>query len=285
MKNDKKTNTPSFWHRWTHRPHFLKNLFIFLAFFIFFTISIVLIWKRQVEKQTHQASPSVVAQQMSPTVEVPPPPVPAPAPPPPPPPPSSPPTPTPVPVPAPPSLEGTVQTLSDRLAALEERLNQHHLSLQMSYKLAALELLKGVLEGLIPLDPLKTFLQKIPDPWAAPLLATLAPLGDIKDYAHLEALLVLPESLESPSLWQRIKRKLKSLVSIRRLDEKGEHTLGTLEDVQKALQGHNLQKALECFEKLPAEDQAAFSSWKKIAQDRFFLETMQKTLLLEMAGG
>ena len=47
----------------------------------------------------------------------------------------------------------------------------------------------------------------------------------------------------------------------------------------------SFDQLLDATEKLPAEDQAAFSSWKKIAQDRFLLETTQKTLLLEIAGG
>jgi len=258
MKNDKKINRSFFWHQWTQLPHFLKNLFVFIAFFIFFTISIVLIWKRQLEKQTQQVLQAVIEQQTAPKA----------------------------PSPAPPSPQQDVQSLTDRLTTLEARLTQQQPSLQIPPKLIALELIKGVLEGLIPLDPLKTFLQKTPESWAAPLLSSLASLGDIKDYANLEASLVLPPPpLDQLSLWQRIKRKMKSLVRIQRLDEKGNYKLGKLEDIQQALQSHNLQKALECFEKLPAEDQATLSAWKKMVQDRLFLETTRKTLLLEIAGG
>jgi len=262
MKNNKQKHLLSFWQSWTHFPDFFKNLFVFLAFFIFFTISIVLIWKRQLTKETRQVLQSVVAQQIAAKA-----------------PPSAPPP------PPPPPPQQDIQPLINRIAVLETRLSQSQASLQIPHKLIAFELIKGILEGFIPLESLKTFLQKTPDPWASSLLVTLATIGDIKDYPQLEASLALPPPLIQLSLWQRVKRKLKSLVRIQRLDEKGNYKFGNLEDVQKALQDHNIQKAIECFEKLPVEDQAALSSWKKTAQDRLFLETTRKTLLLEITGG
>jgi|GEM_PF-6080012 len=261
MKNNKQKHLLSFWQSWAHFPDFFKNLFVFLAFFIFFTISIVLIWKRQLTKETRQVLQSVVAQQI--TAKAPP---------------------SPPPPPPPPLPQQDIQPLINRIAVLETRLDQSQASLQTPHKLIAFELIKGVLEGFIPLESLKTFLQKTPDPWASSLLITLAAMGDIKDYSQLEASLALPPPLVQLSLWQRVKRKLKSLIRIQRLDEKGNYKFGNLEGVQKALQAHNIQKAIECFEKLPVEDQAALSSWKKTAQDRLFLETTRKTLLLEIAG-
>ncbi len=262
MKNNKKTPPPLSWYQWSYFPDFFKNLFIFLAFFIFFTISIVLIWKRQLEKKTQHVLQAVIEQQIAPKA---PPSTPAPAP--------------------PPSFQQDIQSLTNRVAALEAKLTQTQVSLQIPHKLIALELANGILEGFIPLDSLKAFLQKTPDPWAPPLLATLVSMGDIKNYMYLEASLALPPPPSHLSLWQRIKSKMKSLVHIQRLDEEGNYKLGKLEDIQRALQAHNLQKALESFEKLPPEDQAPLSSWKKMAQDRLFLETTRKTLLLEIAGG
>ncbi len=257
MKNDKKTNNQHFLHQWTQLPHFFKNLFVFLSFFIFFTLAIVMIWKRQLEKKTERVLQTVIEQHVAQKE-----------------------TPPPLPLP---QVQDTVQLLSNRLTALEARVTQQPSALHVLHKLVALELTKGVLEGMIPLDVLKGFLQKTPDPWAASLLAPLASLTEIKSYAQLEAMLVLPTSQAPLSLWERIKRKINSLVRIRRLDEPEGSTFGQPEDIQKFLQARMLQKAMTCFEKLSPEEQTALASWKKAVQDRLTLEAAQKALLLESA--
>jgi hypothetical protein len=174
--------------------------------------------------------------------------------------------------------------LSDRPTALENRINQQQQILLTFPKLVAIELLRAVLKGWIPLKAFKTFLQKNPDPWAQDLLTTLALVKESKTYPQLEALLVLPPS-QPLSTWKRIKRKIKSLVQIRKLDEKSDHQLGQIEGIQKALHDHDIQKSLESFEELSPQEKAQLSSWKDLAQDRFKLEKMLKKLILELATG
>ncbi len=242
-------------------PKFLKNLFIFSAFFVFFTLAFFLVWKRLSEEPHQPVSQNVIAQLTHVTEKSP--------------------------EKAPKETSAALppealQPLLDRLDALEAKVSQLD-AFTISTHLIAVDLIQGVLHNVISVDAFKTFLKKTPEPWAAALLPTIAPLEDIKSYPELENLLVLPISSKARSVWNRFKEDVKSLVSIRKIDQKESSAFGTLEDVQKAVHSHNIQKALDCFGKLPRHEQLALSSWQQMAQDRLLLETLYKNILLEMA--
>ena len=151
-----------------------------------------------------------------------------------------------------------------------------------SHKLVALELMRGVLDGMIPLEILKRFLQKTPEPWANTLLTAFTPIKEGKTYSQLETLLILTPS-QPVSTWQHIKSTIKSFIHIRKLDKKNEVNQGQLEDIEKALQAHDIQKATEIFGKLSPEEKVQLSSWKKLADERLLLELSTQKLLLELA--
>ena len=143
-----------------------------------------------------------------------------------------------------------------------------------------IEILRAVLEGLIPLETLKIFLHKIPEPWAHSLLTTLTPIKSTITYPQLEDLLVLPPPVPL-STWERMKATLKSLIRIRKLDEKGTYKLESIENIQKALKEHDIQRALKFFAMLTPQEKAQLSSWRVLAQERLTLEDSLKNLLIE----
>lgn len=244
-----------------YSPKFLKNLFVFSAFVIFFAFAFFLVWKRLAENSSQRVAQSVIAHVTSSQKTMP--------------------------EKAPEEAQvafpsEALQPLINRLDVLEARVGQLFTS-TISGKLIAANLMQGVLHNVIPVDAFKAFLQKTPEPWAVVLLPTVIPLEEIKSYPDLDALLVLPLSSKAHSLWTRLKEDLKSLVSIRKIDQKESPAFGTLEDVKEAIRLHNIQKALDCFEKLPEHEKAILSSWQKRAQDRLQLETLYKSILLEMA--
>jgi len=257
MKNNKKISIKAIWNQWVTSPHFFKTLFIFIAFFLFFGLTITFIWKRYNERIPEK--PLVLPQKFSLKIQL-------------------------------QELTERVSTLqtrfesfSDRLTALELAIKQQQ-HLKISDYLIALELVKGVLEGRIPLESLKKFLQKIPLPWAVAFLTSLAPFQEIKSYTELEALLSLPTPpLSSSSLWQRLKEKMDSIISIQKVDEKGEYRLGQIEDIRTALQDKNIQKAIDLYSSLSPEERAQLSAWAHLALGRFALESQEKRLLLELA--
>ncbi|OJW51098.1 MAG: hypothetical protein BGO67_12270 [Alphaproteobacteria bacterium 41-28] len=257
MKKNKKTNNVS-WFQWTQSSEFLKGIFIFVSLLILLILSVFIIWKRYTERVEGQPIPLLQTsppQQVVQTIE-----------------------------PPPLSPREELKLFSDRLAALENRMNQQQQIMLTPPKLVAIELLRAVLKGWLPLETLKTYLQKNAHPWAQGLSSTLVPINESKTYPQLEALLTL-SPVQLPSMWERIKRKIKSLVHIRKLDEKGDYQEGQIEDAQKALQAHDIQKALESFEKLPPQEKAQLSAWKDAAQDRLTLEVMMKKLILELTEG
>ncbi|MBS0272375.1 MAG: hypothetical protein JSR85_06980 [Proteobacteria bacterium] len=272
MMKDKKIQTLPFWRRPFQWGNSVKKLFVFLTLFIFLLLSLFIIWKRHLEKAA--LPPEVIvsspppAQPASPVAPTP---VPQPVPPPP-----------VAPAAAPPSppLEG-LNVLADRLTALESKVNQQ-LLVQTPQKLITVELFRSTLEGWIPLDNLKTFLQKNPEPWAQGLLAALTPVKECKTYPQLKALLIIPPS-QSLSTWDKIKRKIKSLIRIRKLDDQGNYQYGHIEDVQNALKENNIQQALDLFEKLLPEEKGSLSSWKEMAQNRLALEMLMKKFLIELS--
>jgi hypothetical protein len=268
MKNAKNFNL-TMWRQRLKSPEFVKNLFVFTMFFIIFFLAMVLIWKRHTEKKVvkHEiilektvSEQREKEEQKAEKIEK--------------------------------KLEEKTATLqneasifADRITALEKKFVQQQQNLEIPYKLITLELLKGVLEGLVPLTKLTEFLQKNPDPWAKVLVTPLIPLKECKTYSQLEAMLVLSPSPQNLTFWEHFLKNMISLVQIRKLDEKGGYVLSQLKDVQEALREHNIQKALQVFEKLPPPEKARFTSWKQAAQNRQLLETTTKNLFLELVGG
>lgn len=294
MKKDKEIKPKPVWSQWKPTPNFLRNLLVFLILLVILFFSIVIIKKRYSEKKVREpvclVRPSPSNQATLPALNL-----------------SALPSqedlkllsgrlaalenkinqvqqvlqnPQKVNPPAPSQEE--LKALSDRLVVLENKMNQAQQILQSHQKIMAVELLHGVLKGKVPLGTFRAFLQKKPEPWAKTLLATLASVKECKTYPQLDALLVLSPS-QSFSVLERIKRKIKSLIHIRKLDQNGDHTTVQLEDVRRAIYDHDIQRALGSFEKLPPEEKAQLSLWKELAQSRLTLETISNKLLLELA--
>lgn len=262
MKKDKESNLMIFWRRWPQSPGFLRDFLVFLLFFILFIFCLILTWKQYKDNLLSQPRAVIPSSCVDQKVEEP----------------TLPAAPSPLSAPIPPDLN----TLNDHTILSEQKDSQQPQASGIPRRLIAFELFRGALEGLVGIEALKIFLQKTPEPWAASLLNALLPLNEIKSYSQLESLLVLPSSSQLSSIWQRLQKKIKSFIRVRKLDKKGEYNLGQLEDIKNFLRAHDIQKALESFERLSPEEQMHLSSWKKWAQDRFFLETSTKNLLLEL---
>ena len=252
MQKNKKTNTPLFWHQWTQSPDFLKNLLIALVIFIVFILIIIFMWQRS---ETKEQAQSHALQQISPSTAT----------------------------EKTPPLSNEAHSVSDRLAALEQKMLQQEQISQLPHKLVAVDLLQGALEGMIPLEVLKRFLQKTSELWANTLLTTLIDIKESKTYPQLETLFALSPS-HSPSTWQRIKNKVNSFIHIRKVDGKSEDSRTHLKDIRKALRAHDIQKATELFENLSSEEKAQLSSWKEVARARLLLELSAQELLIELGN-
>lgn len=277
MMKDKKIQVLPFWRYPFQLSLSVKKLFIFSTLVIFLLLSLLIIWKRHLEKAA--LPPDVIVfspPQVQPTSPLP--------------------SVEPQPTPPPPSVEATLpppavvpssppqeelKTLADRLVILESKINQQLLA-QTSQKLITIELFRSTLEGWVSLDNFKIFLQKNPEPWAQGLLTALAPVKECKTYPQLKALLVLPPS-QALSTWDKIKRKMKALIRIRKLDNTGSYQYSHIEDVQKVLEEHDIQQALDLFERLLPEEKNNLSSWKEVAQNRLTLETLMKKFLTELS--
>lgn len=228
----------------------VKNLFVSLAFLCFFSLALFLVWKRLLHSVESSISPELMAQfsqQNQPT----------------------PPAQPQVPPPSPPQATPLPYS-ADVLPLL------------------ALELARGVADTHIPLSLFKEFLSKVQAPWASSLFTTLAPLQTIESYATLEASLSIPQPQPSSSplsLWQRIKNKLKTFISLHRIENDKESALETLEPLQAALYFHDIGKALAAFETLSPEQKQALAAWKTMAENRLLFETAYKTLLATLVTG
>lgn len=256
MKKDKKTGNV-LWQKWSQSPELRNKLFIFVTLFILLILAFFIIWKRYTERDlSHPTNllQSVPSQQEVELIEGP-----------------------------LLSSQAELKLFSERLAALEMKLNQQQQILATPPKLIALELLRAILEGWIPVETLKTFLQKNPEPWSQELLTTLGPIQQSMTYPQLKALLDQSPT-QTLSTWERIKKKIKSIIRIRKLNKKGEYERGDVEDIKKALKAYDLQKALKSYEKLSPEEKAQLSSWKALAQDRLALELMIKKIILELGN-
>lgn len=228
----------------------VKNLFVSLTFFCFFSLALFLVGKRLLHSVESSISPELMAQfsqqnQPTPQPQAPPP---------------SPPQASPLPY------------SSDVLPLL------------------ALELARGVADTHIPLSLFKEFLSKVQAPWASSLFTTLAPLQTIESYATLEASLSIPQPQPQPSssplsFWKRIKNKLKTFISLHRIENDKESALETLKPLQEALYFHDIGKALAAFETLSPEQKQALVAWKTMAENRLLFETAYKTLLAKLATG
>ncbi|MBY0500852.1 MAG: hypothetical protein K2P93_02480 [Alphaproteobacteria bacterium] len=271
MKNAKKFSL-ALWRQRLKSPEFLKNFFVFIMFFIILFLAIILIWKRHTEKKVvkHEIALAAIAPEQSEKKEqkeekeekiekkleektI--------------------------------TIQNEVSVFADRITALEQKTVQQQQGIEIPHKLITLELLKGVLEGFVPLAKLIAFLLKNPEPWAKILVTPLVPLKECKTYPQLEAMLILPASPEILTLWERFLKTVISLVQVRKLDEKGGYILSHLKDVQVALREHDIQKALQVFEKLPPSEKARLVSWKQAAQNRQAVETITKNFYLELMGG
>lgn len=178
--------------------------------------------------------------------------------------------------------------LSNRLTSLENQLKEIQIKLQqtpkeMPRKLIGVDLISAVLNTQIPLETLKKFLQSTPEPWATTLLTSLGSAKDIKTYTQLEQL-VVHSPITKLLLWGRIKRKLQSFIHIRKLDKDGNYEVAEFEDIRKALENHDLKKALDLYNKLSPEEKLSLAAWKEAASVRFSLEEMSIKLLSELAG-
>jgi hypothetical protein len=261
MKKGKTYNPITLWRQWRRSPDFLKNTFVFFMFSIVFVLSIILVWKRYLDKQAVERNPPIFNSEVEryPEVvilqkEV-------------------------------ASVTNEVASVTNRFSTLEKKVIQQEQVAIIPLKLITVELLKGVLEGLIPLEQTKAFLQKNPDPWAKTFVTPLLPLKECKTYTQLEILLVSPPPPVAQTIWRRFLNIVTSLIQIRKLDGNGQYILGQLEDIRKELRAHDIQTALQFFEKLPPQEKTRLASWKQLADARLTVETSAKKLLLELAGG
>ncbi len=254
MKKVKKYNFIAIWRQWRGSPDFLKNTFVFFMFSIVFVLSIILVWKRYLDKQAVVRTFPVFTSEIEKNQDV-------------------------------VILQKEVASVTDRFSSLENKIIQQEQVAIVPLKLIIVELLKGVLEGLIPLEKLKEFMQKNPDPWAKDFVTPLLPLEECKTYTQLEVLLVSPPPSDIQTIWKRLLNTLTSLIQIRKLDENGQYDLGQLEDIRKELRARDIQTALQFFEKLPPQEKTQLASWKQLADARLAVETSAKNLLLELAGG
>lgn len=261
MKKDKKYSFITFWRQWHQSPDFLKNTFVVFMFSVVFVLSIILVWKRYLDKQAAERTlpifnsetekhPEVAILQKEVA-----------------------------------SVTSEVASVTNRFSTLEKKVIQQEQVAIIPLKLITIELLKGVLEGLIPLEKVKEFLQKNPELWAKEFVTPLLPLGECKTYAQLEVLLASSPPLDTQTIWNRFLNTLTSLIQIRKLDKNGQYDLGQLEDIRKELRARDIQTALQFFEKLPSQEKTQIASWKQLADARLVVETSAKKLLLELAGG
>lgn len=252
MKKNKDTKEKSHWQKLISSPSFLKNIKIYSILSFIFILSISILIYRYINKPITQ--PEFVFQKPVPVTAS-----------------------KPIHAPA----IGKLQ--NDHLTHLEGRINELQAALQMLHQLVALEMLQAILDGHLPLKTFTAYLQKTSEPWTTDVLKTLIPIKESKTYDQLQALLILQPQSQPPSFWKRVKNTLRSFVRIRKLDKEGNEKLGNLEEMQIALQTHNIQKALGLFGKLPPQEQAQLVLWKQGAQDRLTLEKIKLKILLELS--
>ncbi len=188
--------------------------------------------------------------------------------------------------PKPQEFQQDLEALSQRIITLEQRSGPPQYS---SNKLISVELYRGVLEESISIDALKAFLSRTPEPWAQAQLVSLAPIQHCLTYTKLDQLLGAPQQPSIPAeeltLWERVKRKVKSLISVRKIDSSGGYKYGQLEDVHKELLNHDIVKAIAAYEKLPDLEKQKLAVWLQAAGDRRMLENILSQILNDLAQG
>lgn len=182
------------------------------------------------------------------------------------------------------SFEKGLTLQENRLDNLENSLNQmKHLS-QMTQQIIAFEMLQEILDGHLPINTLILYLKKQSEPWAADILNTFTPIKEVKTYAQLHDLLVLPSSPNPSATTQNVNNIINSFISIRKLGGDDHRATRMFQDIHMALDKHDIQQALILFETLPPEQQAQLSAWKQGVQDRLSLETIKQKVLLGLSG-
>lgn len=248
MQKNKKSFFKALWARLDPPSLTAKNLFVLVSFIFFFGLSFFLIWERHFRYVKVSVAQDVIEKYKASTSS--------------------------------PSSHPVKQPVHSP--------QDNNPLLQVSNQLIALELIKGVLNNTLTIEDLKKFTQvHNTAPWIQPLAQTISSLEDIQSYAALETSLVLPPSSppKAKSFYQQVLGKIRSLVSVRKVNDKDSNSLESLQNIQHMLQTHNLSGALSLFEKLSPEEKASLSSWEKKARDRLLLEQAQKTLLLQIANG
>ena len=189
------------------------------------------------------------------------------------------------------ALQGQVDVLLTRVQKLEATGAQQREKAQMPHKMVAVELLRSVLDGVVPLPEFKAYLQRSPEPWAQFLLATLAPIQQSYTYAQLGRFLAPSPASSSSSFRERVLNALMSLVQVRKLTQgekdkvaRGE-TLLQVEDIRNSLGAADTQTLLSLFEALSDQDKAEFAAFKAATLDRLALENALKTLLEALMKG
>jgi len=180
-------------------------------------------------------------------------------------------------------LQNEINTQNKRLSEIEAKLNKLHSIPQVSHQLLAMEILREVLEGHVPLSTFVLYLEKMPEPWGVSILNSISAIPECKTYDQLRDSLIL--SQKPLSRWQRVKSYVKSFVRIRKLDETGHYVEGHLDDIYKALRKHDIEQALTAFDKLSPKEQTELALWKQEAQNRLTLERIKQKILLDLVGG
>lgn len=263
MKNNKKTNNSWVYTYWDKYQIVLKKTFIFVILLILFILSLTLVWKQYKDRailpqvnfqaltQENNEQKSEEKQVRTEVLS---------------------------------SSQSELDTIKSRLDVLEQKATQQHPLSPISHKLVGFELFKGVLEGLIPIEILKAYLERTPDEWAKSYLTALIPINTIKSYGEIETLLIISPSPSSQphSLWQRFKQVMAPLIQIRKKENRELHHFN---NIRNFLHVHDLKSALEVFETLPSQEKAQLNSWKEAAQNRFLLEMSTQKLLRELTEG
>ena len=182
------------------------------------------------------------------------------------------------------SLQQQVEDLKKRLKTIEHLNVQLDSCLNVTPKLIEISLLKGVLDGILPIRFLEEYVKNNFHACSRNLLNHIDTIPDIKTYTQLTEGLSVPSSTPS-SLWGKIKLLFSSLFVVRKIDEDGHYVISSREDICKALQNHDLERALEVFDKLPPKENEALFPLKKQIQQRLIFEKALKNCLKDFAKG
>lgn len=155
---------------------------------------------------------------------------------------------------------------------------------QVLNQIIARDLCQAVLMDQIPLTTLVQFLQKLNDPWAKAVLASVEGIDQIKTYRDLEKMLgQKPE--KKRSLWNKVKQKWRAIIQVRKIDKNGAYQETTLEDLRRSLQTRDPHEILRLYDNLPIEEQETLKDFKHAISERVKLEGISIEILNTLAGG